>query len=263
MSRRPMQPIPIDESAPIKADLAVPADSERFPAMFFSPSPSRIALVSGLAASLALTGCGGPEPSGDNDSKNQSARKDFTHPRELVVGEDGLARRGEESEPYTGAAIMRDADWNLRYFAYYQDGKLHGPEMKFWEDGKVRRNFDYDQGEKTRHREWFENGNPKRDAWFQGGHAIGPHQTWYEDGSPRWKGAFVGELQWDGHIVDRAPDGTILWDAEFDHGRYLSGTYPESEQENLIKAGMLKPEDAVYPRKEAAGTNEKETQPKE
>ena len=33
-----------------------------------------------------------------------------------------------------------------------------------------------------------------------------------------------------------------MWDAVFDHGRYISGIYPESEKQNLIDAGMLKPE---------------------
>ncbi len=220
------------------------------------PSPSfpllRIPLLAGM---LALAGCDAPPPKPEAGPGGSAAEKrtDFTHPKELVEGEDGLFRRRGENDPYTGAVTIRDRDWNLRHFAYYQNGKLHGPELKFWEDGTLRRNFDYENGEKVRHREWFENGNPKTDAMFVGGEAIGPHRTWFEDGSPRWSGTFVEGLLWDGRIVDYAPGGKLMWDAIFERGRYVSGVYPESEQEKLIEGGMLKPEDAVFPRNPAAG----------
>lgn len=215
--------------------------------MVFSPlKPFQSTLL--IALGLSLISCEDSDKQ-SGDQAEVSPKKDFTHPRELTAGDDGLTRLEGEDTPYTGAAVIRDADWNLRYFAYYQDGKLNGPELRVWDDGKLRKQIDYLEGEKSHHREWFENGNLERDAAFEKGAAIGPHQTWYEDGSPRWKGAFIGELQWNGHIIDRAPDGTVLWDAHFEKGRYLHGIYPESEQENLIKAGMLKPEDAVFPRK--------------
>lgn len=202
--------------------------------------------MSALTAVVMTVACDDPTPKTESVKID---RDEFTHPKELVVGEDGLTRRLNEEQPFTGAVTQRDRDWNLRYFCYYQKGKLHGPELKFWEDGTLRRNFDYENGSKVRHREWFENGNPKTDAMFVDGHAIGPHKTWFEDGSPRWSGNFVGELLWDGHIIDYAPGGILMWDAIFDHGRFVSGTYPESEQEKLIANGMVKPEEALYPRK--------------
>lgn len=199
-----------------------------------------------VSSSLFFLSCAEDRP---DDNAAVDLPKDFTHPDEITTGPDGIARRAGSESPYTGAAIIRDREWNLRYFAYYQDGKLHGPEMKFWENGRMRRNFDYRTGEKVRHREWFENGNPKIDATFGDDFERRPHRTWFEDGSPRWTGHFVGELQWDGHIVDYAPGGKLMWDAIFDRGRYVSGVYPEGEQEALIQGGMLKPEEAVYPRK--------------
>ncbi|MCB1230741.1 MAG: hypothetical protein KDN19_10770 [Verrucomicrobiae bacterium] len=221
-----------------------------------SPSPKVLRPVLGaIAVAFVLVGC---QESHESKPESETPMRDqFTHPDEIATGDDGLVRRNGETEPYTGPVVIRDRDWNLRYFAYYQHGKLHGPEMKFWDDGTLRRCYDFDNGLKIRHRTWFENGNQERDATFVAGHARGPHQTWYEDGSPRWKGNFVGELQWDGHIVDHAPDGTILWDATFDHGRFLSGTYPESEQQKLIEAGMVKPENALYPLKNEADNPQK------
>ncbi|CAN5381728.1 hypothetical protein BH23VER1_BH23VER1_28190 [soil metagenome] len=204
----------------------------------------RVGVSFGLA--LFVGGCAENGAPGDAEEA-ESRRKDFTHPEEIRVGEDGLARREGETDPFTGAVVIRDSDWNLRHFGFYQDGKLHGPEMRFWKDGKVRRIYDFEAGEKVRHREWYENGNPKTDAIFVGGQAQGPHRTWYEDGRPRWSGNLVGELQWDGHITDYSSEGELVWDAVYDHGKYVSGLYPESEQEAMIEIGMLRPEDAIYP----------------
>ena len=204
-------------------------------------------LLAAIGISVLVAGCNEEpaNPSGDDSAAERPAG--FTHPEDLVEGEDGLFRLEGETEPYTGPAIIRDRDWNLRYFAFYQKGKLHGPEMKFWEDNVLRRNFDYEAGEKIRHREWFENGNPKIDATMVDGVAMGQHRTWFEDGRIRWSGAFVENLRWDGPIIDYNEDGEIMWKGEFDNGRFLEGIYPEEAQADLIKSGAVKPEDALYP----------------
>lgn len=201
---------------------------------------------------LLLAACN-EDTSSSSDSGNSegtASATSFAHPKELTEGEDGLMRRNGEETPFTGTAIIKDRDWNLRYFAYYQKGKLHGPELKFWEDGTLRRNFDYEAGEKVRHREYFENGNPKIDATMVDGVALGRHRTWFEDGDIRWSGHFIENLLWDGPIIDYSADKEILWDAEFKDGRYVSGVYPEEAQDHLLKEGLITPEEAVYPIKE-------------
>lgn len=196
-----------------------------------------------LAAAFCLAGCGSDEP----PTPRPSAQK-FPSPKRLETGSDGLSRLNGQSEPYTGAAVVADREMRLRYFAYYQQGKLHGPELRYYEDGTLRKQFDYEHGWKVRHREWFPNAQIKIDGTFVKGHAIGPHRTWFEDGRPRWSGAFGENLKWEGHIVDHATDGKVMWDALFKDGRYVSGIYPESEQEIMIKKGLVKPENALYPR---------------
>ena len=102
--------------------------------------------------------------------------------------------------------------------------------------------LDYESGEKIRHREWFENGNREIDAMMKNGVAFGRHLKWFEDGSLRFSGNFVENLLWDGPMKDIHKDGTVMWDAVFKRGRYVSGKYPPSEKQKLIDGGMLDPD---------------------
>lgn len=203
-----------------------------------------LCLAAGVAALAVctVTGCGHEEDA------PRPVQKKFTSPKRIETGGDGLTRVIGQTEPYTGAVVVADKDMRLRYFAYYHHGMLHGPQLRYYEDGTLRKQFDFEKGEKVRHREWFANGQKKVDGVFVGGHAIGSHQTWFEDGRPRWSGTFGENLKWEGHIVDHAPDGKIMWDAIFKNGRYVSGIYPESEQEIMIQKGLVKPGNALYPR---------------
>ncbi|MCB1227676.1 MAG: hypothetical protein KDK99_17800 [Verrucomicrobiales bacterium] len=198
------------------------------------------------AAALALLGCKEADSAPKGVARGGGVRES-----ELVKGADGLARLEEGGEPYTGAVISWDKSGQLRHFAFYEEGQMHGPEMRFHEDGRVRRIFDFERGSRVRQREWFANGVKKVDAMQRDGVGFGPMQTWYEDGSERWKGTFGEGLAWEGHVVDHDPTGKILWDGEFKNGQYLSGIYPEDAQEELIRRGRVKPEEALYPLKEA------------
>lgn len=192
---------------------------------------------------LSLCSCEDEDGTIDDDKRAREVvedrRAEFVNPKDITVAEDGLAYASGESEPFTGAVVTRDKDWRPRYFAYYYEGKLHGPEMRWREDGTFRRIFDYHHGELNRRREYFENGNIDLDTLVEGGESIGRHLRWFDDGRVRWQGSFKSGLQWHGPIKDYAEDGTVLWDAEFDHGRYIRGIYPESEKQSLIDGGML------------------------
>ncbi|MCB1090585.1 MAG: hypothetical protein KDL87_03590 [Verrucomicrobiae bacterium] len=212
------------------------------------------AVVLIAAVSVAFVSCNEDRET-STEPKVRTIPFQIPSPSKIELGEDGVARLKGTTEPYTGTvATFDETGTKPRYFAQYLNGKLHGPEMKFYDDGKLRREYDYNHGEKIHHREWFPNGNLKRDAAFEGGNAIGPHRTYFEDGRLRWSGFFIENLLWQGHIVDYAEDGTLMWDAIFEKGKYVSGTYPESEQEKMIAQGLVKPENALYPRKPASQT---------
>jgi len=174
-------------------------------------------------------------------SGNPAEQSGFLRRSDIETREqDGLTYLKGGAEPFAGVVISRDKNWQMKYFANYEKGRLHGPEMWWYEDSKMKKMLDYERGEKIRHREWFENGNRKIDAMMKEGKAFGRHLKWFEDGSLRFSGNFVENLQWDGPVKDIHEDGTVMWDAVFKRGRYMSGKYPPSEKQKLIDGGMLK-----------------------
>lgn len=167
-------------------------------------------------------------------------KSDFPKQRDVEIREqDGLAYLAGKKEPYTGVVIGRNKEWQMKYFANYEKGKLHGAEIRWYEGGGMKKMLDFERGEKIRHREWFENGNREIDAMMKNGEAFGRHTKWFEDGSLRFSGNFIENLLWDGPVKDIHKDGTVMWDAVFKRGRYVSGKYPPSEKQKLIDGGML------------------------
>lgn len=202
-----------------------------------------------LVFTLALCGCclsGCRENSQDPDEANTEPKR-YPHRKEMETGDDGLVRLRGESEPYSGVVIHGDGRRAISFFASYQDGKPNGPEIHYHENGRVRMILDFEDGEKIRHRQWFENGNRETDAMMRDGVAYGRHLRWFEDGSIRFSAHFLEKLRWDGPVKDVAPDGTIMWDAIFKNGKYQSGHYPEEAQENLLERGLIQPSEAKYP----------------
>ncbi len=195
-------------------------------------------------AGVVLAGlqcCSCSRQDGNVRSADAEIRRDgFFAESDIGKRDDGLAYAVDAAEPFTGAVVTRDKEWRPRYFAYYYEGKLHGPETRWSDDGKTKRIFDYHFGELTRRREFYGNGKLKLDAMMKGEDAFGRHVRYDEQGKERFIGNFGEGLAWHGHIYDIDENGKVLWDAEFDHGRFLRGIYPESEKQSLIDAGMLK-----------------------
>lgn len=157
--------------------------------------------------------------------------------------QDGLVYLKEGAAPFTGVVTGRGDGLRMSYFANYESGVQHGPELWWYGDGGLKKMLDYEHGEKIRHREWFENGKRKIDAMMKDGIAFGLHVKWFEDGSLRFSGNFVEGLAWDGPVKDIGENGEVMWDAVFKRGRYVSGKYPASEKQKLIDGGMLEKEE--------------------
>ena len=203
---------------------------------------SRFSILMALA--FGLCSCNSDKDDEQKSTKGDSEGRQMTYlkPDDIEVRDNGLAFLKGEEEPYTGPIMQRDKSRTLRYFGYYMEGQLHGSEMRWYPSRALRRSYDYERGEKIRHREWFENGNQKKDAMMKNNEAYGRHLMWFEDGRKRFEGNFIEDLMWHGRIKDWKEDGTVLWDAIFEKGKYVSGIYPESEKQRLIDQGLLDPE---------------------
>ncbi|MCF6313291.1 MAG: hypothetical protein L3J39_12650 [Verrucomicrobiales bacterium] len=201
-----------------------------------------IGLMGLLFCSVCLTACQKEEAR----KVGESERKSFTKRSDLeTLGAGALVYLKGSKLAYTGVVISRDKDWQMGYFANYEGGELHGAEIWWHENGRMKKMLDYEHGEKVRHREWFESGVHKIDAMMKDGKAFGRHVKWFEDGSLRFSGNFVENLLWDGAVKDVHEDGKVMWDAVFKRGRYVSGVYPPSEKQKLIDGGMLKEDGGV------------------
>lgn len=182
--------------------------------------PAAAVLTAALA--LLLLACGGqPEP---------EPGVTFPTRDDLVENDDGLTLLETTGEPYTGPVQDISSSGVLRYFAFYRDGVLHGAEMRFDREGRLRRLNDHHDGEHVRRRDWFENGVMELDAMLKDGSAYGRHTRWFEDGSLRFFCENMMEgLRWDGRVKDIAPDGTVIFDAIFREGQFVSGISPSEE----------------------------------
>ena len=215
--------------------------------MIFSRDFPLVFLVCGCGL-FALSGC---LKKAETASESEPEKR-FPSRVDLEEDESGIARLKGDTVPFTGSVVQYDKNYRVTYFAHYQDGKKYGPEIRFHKNGRIYRVNDYHDGKQIHQREWHENGNQSLDAAMADGIARGRHLLWHENGATRFDGFFNDDFHWQGRVLDLKEDGTIIWDALFDDGRYVSGVYPAFMQPQLLQRGELKPEDAVYTEAEAA-----------
>lgn len=173
---------------------------------------------------LAATSC---SERGTGSQRQQAPTHELLPgPETIETREDGLAWLGESTAPYTGLVLDTGSGGRPVYLAHYEDGELHGPEIRWHKNKRIKRIHDYQRGKKIRHREWFDTGMPKIDAMMRDGVAYGRHLRWHSNGQLRFDGNFIENLVWDGHVRDLDEDGRVIVDAEFHEGRYVSGTVP-------------------------------------
>ena len=199
-------------------------------------------ILAGCFVLSLISGCEKPESPETSEEETRPAG--FPRRGDIEISEsDGLVRLKGETEPFSGQVVMRNKEWKMGYVATYLDGKLHGPEIRFYPDGvTMKRWFDWVDGEKVRHRDFYEDGQIPRDAMMKDGVAFGPHRRSGEDGLLRFDGTFTHSLLWHGRIRDKDENGIVLWDAIFERGQYVSGIYPKELEQELIEKGRLDPE---------------------
>lgn len=143
---------------------------------------------------------------------------------------DGLTYAVGQSEPYSGRFLILSSGGQIRQEQNFLEGRRHGPWRINFDGGLTKREVDYVNGEIVREREWFPSGRIKGDESMKNGLAFGPSQFWFEDGRIRKQVFVLDNLQPHGHILEFAVDGSVIYDAIYDHGNYVSGKRPEKKE---------------------------------
>lgn len=146
---------------------------------------------------------------------------------EIIQKPDGLIYAKDHPTPYTGEVVTFTQGSSRQSLEIYQDGKPHGAWQRYWSNGQLKREEKYELGSKTHQRQWYEDGTLKGDAEMKNGVGFGKIRLWWPDGRLRRTSLIGAELKPHGHVLEYAQDGSILTDAIFAHGVYISGKLRE------------------------------------
>lgn len=176
----------------------------------------KLLILAGFIA-LGLPSCG-PAP---------GPRPKVSTSVEILKKPGGLSYAKGADSPYTGEVVTFTQGINRQSLEIYQDGKPHGIWQRYWSNGKLKREEKYDLGSMTRQRQWYEDGTPKGDAQMKDGVGFGKITLWWPDGRLRRTSLIGADLKPHGHVLEYAQDGSVLTDAIFAHGKYVSGKLRE------------------------------------
>ena len=156
----------------------------------------------------------------------------------LDTKEDGLAYAPGSVAPYTGEVVGFTSAGTRQMAEKWESGQSHGIWFKYWSNGQVKREDIHQRGSIIHRRQWYEDGTLKLDAEMKNGLGYGKVRLWWPDGRLRRSVLLGAELQPHGHVLEYAEDGTIIADAIFHHGQYISGKIPKDSiaQTDLAQA---------------------------
>lgn len=171
-----------------------------------------------LASSLAA--CGPPDR-----KKSKTAVSVVVEKRA-----DGLSYRAGETKPYTGEIAEVNISGRQESLERWLDGKPHGLWQWRRADGSTKREETYTHGEKIRLRQWHENGNLKEDSQMRDGIVQGQVRLWWPNGRLRRSCFMEADLQLHGQVLQYGETGYVIFDAIYDHGKYVSGQIPDEHK---------------------------------
>jgi antitoxin component YwqK of YwqJK toxin-antitoxin module len=134
-------------------------------------------LLKFLAAGIFLCACNLPQ---QQASKNLSTR-------EIAANDAGLSFLSDvlryDSQPFSGVLVENFPNGQVKSKTEYRQGKKHGAEWMWYEDGKLYWERSYENGEKHgAHRGWWPNGRQKFLYRFENGTYEGEVLEWYDNG---------------------------------------------------------------------------------
>ncbi|MDB6069272.1 MAG: hypothetical protein JWL81_443 [Verrucomicrobiales bacterium] len=192
---------------------AFPQTSRTLKALCFSPQPCLFI----FPALIFLTAC---------SEKSREIPVETTS-IQIEKGPDGLVRSKGRPEPLTGEVLTFTHGTTKQSVEPYLEGKPHGIWTRYWSTGHVKREQRWDHGDQIHQRQWYEDGTLKEDMEMRQGIAFGQVRLYWPDGRIR-RVALVGEnLSPHGHVLEYNEDGSVIVDAIFHHGQFVSGLRKE------------------------------------
>ena len=175
-----------------------------------------------VAITFWMTGCG----------KKKSAPAPKAQPNAVVVSDalvfdedNGLVYQVGSSEPFTGKAVWFHPGGQLQQETTYQNGKEHGSEIWWHEDGSRAGQSQYVDGVLSGPTmQWYSGGNQMEfQALFQDGAQQGKELWWHENGREKSVTTYKGGKR-EGMAQGWYDDGTRAWEAHWQndepHGKY-------------------------------------------
>lgn len=141
----------------------------------------------------------------------------------LIKLENGLAYAPGSATPYTGHVVYFTSAGTRQTVETWAAGQSHGPWTRYWSNGQPKSEDTHQQGSIIHRRQWYEDGTLKMDAEMKDGVGFGKIRMWWPDGRLRRSVLLGVDLQPHGNSLEYAQDGTIIADAIFHHGKYISG----------------------------------------
>lgn len=194
-----------------------------------------LAITGTAALCLLLTGC-------EKESAAAAAGKKHTvMPSIQLVPKDGKFCAPATGQPFTGTVLLCLENGRSAGEEHYEDGLQQGVwTLLHAATGAVREEKTWARGDLVRKREWYPGGAIRKDLCLKLGEPVGWQRMWWEDGRLRGQSFLLPGFVPHGHRLEYAEDGSIIWDAVFDHGVLVSGTGPEPDFSNVRnkQAGM-------------------------
>ena len=152
----------------------------------------------------------------------------------LLKKTDGLFYAAGADSPYTGQVVTFTKAGVRQSMENYLNGKAEGNWERYWPGGQLKREKRFQGGHQVLRQQWYENGALKEHVEMKDGIGYGKIRLWWPDGRLR-RNVLVGDgLRPHGHVLEYAEDGSIIADAIFHHGKYVSGVIRKDKVANPI-----------------------------
>ena len=116
-----------------------------------------------------------------------------------------------------------------------ENGQKHGWEQRWFKENPAQMSSQilWVQGERAFYWQWWPNGNMKQLTSQRDGSdfdresiSYGSYVKWFEDGRIKFRAHYDEDFKWHGRVLDYDDNGELMWDAVFNHGKFVSGHHP-------------------------------------